>query len=752
LGQEEQVTRGGAPPKIDIADIADRFGPKAVELTELLYQLRSEAGLTNVDVAARWAKLSPQECRDYKVLTSTGEIERRRLTEVLQWRSRPIPAGLIKAYLDLWIEALDKDKQQAEVVADKLRSLYRAVRQAGAPQAKQSSRAALTEQIITLQDKLLQTQEALFEATKERATFQVLVWALLRIVQNLQNKKDALVASAADAEQLEPDTALHHEDGLTLDALPRARAQVALARRKAGDANQVAIALTTQYHDLLAQVRVLNNSIEPAPLAGNPVPAATPALPDDHSIEQYQRWLDQTEAVLHDRSEQLDHAREALDDPGSAATDSPPASAPRSLVIDAGPGHGPDTAVAHSYDLRTKEEGHSESDYPDKALTSHNPSTTPDNPNLFPPAFRWVNPQVGRDRGTQQPESRHGQADAQTRHDAPVSTAKTDEGVHRSPQRALSQQAAAAAQATQRHSQVKRPPHSGWRRTLHSITGGLVNLGESAADIHHRELITRINQPLRGCYKVATLSLKGGVGKTTITTLLGSILASLREHRVIAVDADPDRGTLSQTIPVETTATVRNLLRDASRIRSHLDIRAYTSQAPSRLEILASEQDPAASEAFSVEDYQRTIALLKPFYNIVLTDCGTSLMHPALRSVLDLADSLVVVSSTSLNGALSASATLDWLDAHGYQDLVTRSVAVINSVQQRSGRVDADRLGGMDLDRMTTHFANRCRTVVRIPFDLHLEVGGEIELDRLGPDTVLALLELGAMVADDFPG
>ncbi len=289
----------------------------------------------------------------------------------------------------------------------------------------------------------------------------------------------------------------------------------------------------------------------------------------------------------------------------------------------------------------------------------------------------------------------------------------------------------------------KRPPQSGWRHAIYVASGGTINMGESAADIRRRELIMRINQPVQGCYKIAMLSLKGGVGKTTTTTTLGSTFASLRGDRVIAVDANPDRGTLSQKIPLETTATVRHLLRDAQRIRRYSDVRSYTSQGPSRLEILASEQDPAVSEAFSEDDYRRTVDLLEHFYNIVLTDCGTGLMHSAMKGVLDLADSLVIVSSGSIDGARSASATLDWLDAHGYRELVGRSVAVINSVRPTSGKVD--------LTRLAAHFAARCRAVCRIPFDSHLEEGAEIELDRLGGPTRLALLELAATVADDFP-
>jgi MinD-like ATPase involved in chromosome partitioning or flagellar assembly len=292
--------------------------------------------------------------------------------------------------------------------------------------------------------------------------------------------------------------------------------------------------------------------------------------------------------------------------------------------------------------------------------------------------------------------------------------------------------------------QSARPPRSGWRLAVYKMSGRLINPGESPSDIRRRELTARLNKPLLGCYKIAMLSLKGGVGKTTVTATLGATFASLRGDRVVAVDANPDRGTLSQKIPLETSATVRHLLRDAQRVRRYTDVRAYTSQGPSRLEVLASEQDPAVSEAFSEEDYRRTIALLEHFYNIVLTDCGTGLMHSAMYGVLGLADQLIIVSSGSIDGARSASATMDWLDAHGHGDLVRNSVAVLNSVHQSSG--------GVDLDRVAEHFAARCRAVVRIPFDPHLEEGAEVDLDRIAPATQHALLQLGAAVADGFEG
>ncbi len=292
--------------------------------------------------------------------------------------------------------------------------------------------------------------------------------------------------------------------------------------------------------------------------------------------------------------------------------------------------------------------------------------------------------------------------------------------------------------------QRKNPPTSGWRKALYVASFKQVNVGESPKATHRNNLISEVSQPLQGCYRIALMSLKGGVGKTTITATLGATFASIRGDRVVAVDANPDRGTLSQKVPLETAATVRHLLRDAEGIERYSDVRAYTSQGPSRLEVLASESDPAVSEAFSSDDYLRALEVLERFYSLVLTDCGTGLMHSAMSAVLSKADVLVVISSGSVDGARSASATLDWLDAHGHQELVRNSIAVINAVRPRSGKVD--------LSKVVDHFSRRCRAVRLVPFDPHLEEGAEISLERLKPGTREALIELAAVVASDFAG
>jgi len=288
------------------------------------------------------------------------------------------------------------------------------------------------------------------------------------------------------------------------------------------------------------------------------------------------------------------------------------------------------------------------------------------------------------------------------------------------------------------------PPGPGWRRTVYRATGGLVRVGESAANLRQRDLVNRVRTPVAGGHhRVAVMSLKGGVGKTTTVVGLGATLASLRGDRVIAVDGNPDRGTLSDKVRLETSATIRDLLNERAQVTRYADVRAYTSQASSRLEILASDRDPGVSIAFSADDYRAVARVLEHYYSICLTDCGTGLLHSAMSGILELADHIVLVSSPSVDGARSASATLDWLEAHDYADLVRNGVVVLSTIRPRSKST-------VDLDRLEQHFAARCRAVARIPYDAHLEEGAEVELELLSSETADAYLQLAALVGDGF--
>jgi len=289
----------------------------------------------------------------------------------------------------------------------------------------------------------------------------------------------------------------------------------------------------------------------------------------------------------------------------------------------------------------------------------------------------------------------------------------------------------------------ERAPRRGWQRTVYRLTGGKVNPGLSYVEQREQELLKRITAPLDGCWRIAVIAIKGGVGKSTSAVMLGHVLASMRGDRVVALDANPDAGTLGYRVRRQTTKTVKDLLTDAPRLGRYIDMRNYASQAPSRLEVVASDNDPRVSEAFGEADYRAVSKILERFYSIIITDCGTGILHSTMRGILDLANQLVVVTAPSLDGGRSASLTLDWLDQHDRRELVENAVVAINSIRPR---------GLIDLPQLEEHFRQRCRAVVRVPFDPHLEAGAETSLDELLSETHDAYLELAAGVADGFRG
>jgi putative peptide zinc metalloprotease protein len=285
-------------------------------------------------------------------------------------------------------------------------------------------------------------------------------------------------------------------------------------------------------------------------------------------------------------------------------------------------------------------------------------------------------------------------------------------------------------------------PSRGWRRLIWRCTGGRVRPAPSLAEIRQRELIARAKVPIQGCRVVAVVSRKGGIGKTTTTLELGHTFATHRGDRVIALDANPDAGSLGYRVKRETPATVTQLLAEAHGLDRYCDVRAFTSQASTRLEVLASDDDPHITEALGEAEYRRVMSTLQRHYNLILVDSGTGVLDSATQGILRMADQLVVCAATGLDAARVAGSTLDWLDEHDYGDLVRQAVVVINQVRDRTGQ--------MDVDQLERHFSERCRAVVRVPWDIHLSDGAETTLDELEPATREAYVQLAAEVAEGF--
>ncbi len=286
----------------------------------------------------------------------------------------------------------------------------------------------------------------------------------------------------------------------------------------------------------------------------------------------------------------------------------------------------------------------------------------------------------------------------------------------------------------------KVPPATGWRRGIWRVTRGAITPNPSAAEVHQRILVKRIQARINSCQRIAVASGKGGVGKTTATILCGTALAMHRLDRIIAVDANPDAGSLAWRVERETEATLSDLLRHASRIERYSDVRALTSQAPSRLEVLASELDPAISQALGEADYARAIDVLERYYSVILCDLGTGLLDSATQGILKMANELVIVASPSVDAGRVASFTLDFIERRS-PEKARNAVVLLNNVRKD---------GLVDVGALEKHFKKRVRSVIRVPYDRHLASGGPPRWELLNKATQQAYTEAAAALAEGF--
>jgi MinD-like ATPase involved in chromosome partitioning or flagellar assembly len=290
----------------------------------------------------------------------------------------------------------------------------------------------------------------------------------------------------------------------------------------------------------------------------------------------------------------------------------------------------------------------------------------------------------------------------------------------------------------------KIPPEGAIQHLVYTATFHGVNLGDSAKVRERKAVDARIDKRLEGGTRfVPVLTRKGGVGKTTITTILGMALADVREDHVLAIDANPDRGTLSERVNKQTRSTVRDLVTHAPSIKDFNEFSTHVSRDETRLDILASDTDPMLSEAFNENDYNVIADLAARYYTVMLTDCGTGIVHSVMRATLQRADSIVVVSGGSVDEARLASETLTWLEANNYGHLVRNAIVALNTATQGTNLVK--------LDEIEAHFRSRVREIVRIPYDQELAAGSVIRYHELKPFTRQSARELAALVMDGLP-
>lgn len=236
------------------------------------------------------------------------------------------------------------------------------------------------------------------------------------------------------------------------------------------------------------------------------------------------------------------------------------------------------------------------------------------------------------------------------------------------------------------------------------------------------------------------ISPKGGVGKTTSTFLAGNLLASHLKLRAIAVDANPDFGTLGR-LPGEQARAGRSLaelLDDADRLGTAAELRPYVSRLPSGLHLLAAPADATLTASLGPDRYGELVAFLSCFYEVLLLDLGTGVAGPLARFAIERADQLVLVTTPEW---ITASIVLDALEHLKHE----RTTVVVNKAHPRPAA---------ELRAVEECFRReRLHRSVTIPYDERLALmldSGTYALEALDRRTRLPIKRMGLSVAEQL--
>ncbi|WP_264956315.1 nucleotide-binding protein, partial [Mycobacterium kiyosense] len=372
------------------------------------------------------------------------------------------------------------------------------------------------------------------------------------------------------------------------------------------------------------------------------------------------------------------------------------------------------------------------------------PPTVPFQLNQAAPAARAPKPPATRPRPDSQPPGERRSAAPKP---PPVRPAPPSPAPSASTPAAPAAQATAPAPTAAPQPQPPAPagpkpiPQRGWRRGLYRLTR--INPGLSRDEKYELSLRTRIRRQPRGSYQIGMLGLKGGVGKTTTTVTLGTMLAQVRGDRILGLDADPGCGNLAERAGRTSPSSIADLVADKN-VSHYNDVRAHISVNSDNLEILPTAEYATAARGLSGEDLRLAVDTVSKFYNLVLADCGPGLFDPVTRGVLETASAIVIVTNVSVDSARQAESALKWLRHNGYQDLLDRVVVVVNHVA-----VGETNVAEKQLVRQFQQLVRPDR-VVLLPWDKHIATGSEIQLDQLDPDYKRRVLELAAALSDDF--
>ncbi|MEU8650293.1 hypothetical protein [Streptomyces sp. NPDC048737] len=267
-------------------------------------------------------------------------------------------------------------------------------------------------------------------------------------------------------------------------------------------------------------------------------------------------------------------------------------------------------------------------------------------------------------------------------------------------------------------------------RALRKLTSSV------AQDVAEQTRIAReLQQPVTTGRVVAVTSIRGGVGKSTVSALLGRTLNHYRHDPVLTLEADAALGTLPVRMGAEavrwTCADLASILHPSMQLT---DVTGYLVPVTDGGWLLPASRGQVGAP-LDMTSYRKVTLALRRYFAVTVVDCET-LPGEVARTAMDTSHARVVVAPTTAEGVGATRQVLDWLARLPHSALATTVVALV------AGTPDTV----LDDKTAAGHLKEPGVTVVTVPYDRHLAGGGPIRTDLLAHATQQAVLRLAAEV------
>jgi MinD-like ATPase involved in chromosome partitioning or flagellar assembly len=246
---------------------------------------------------------------------------------------------------------------------------------------------------------------------------------------------------------------------------------------------------------------------------------------------------------------------------------------------------------------------------------------------------------------------------------------------------------------------------------------------------------------------VALGSIKGGVGKTTLTLTLADMLADALRCGVVVVDADLEWGTAADSTPPDgrTSATLVDVLAARDAITAPGELAPYLLSLPGGAQLLAGPTDPADIERLTAPDMQALLELLRRFFPVILLDLspGIGLRGTIPRWAFGAADEVVAIATPTRGSLRRAGRMLSHLREQRDDMPVTLALNMVPRKRDRAVNklIEVARHNG---------YSSRCVEIPRDDALMRQLDAGLLDVSKLDQPTRIAIKELAYTLASSW--